>query len=673
MKRIILTVAVLFIILCGIAVAEETTIVASGACGIDGSNVTWTLDSEGTLTISGEGEMEDYSIYSPDLSPWFSNYSSIENVMIGEGVTTIGEAAFYHCSNLSSVNISTGVTSIGNYAFGKCSSLSDIELPESVVFIGEVAFGNCTSLKIIELPDGVTTIGEAAFSECSSLTEIVIPEGVTMIHNSAFCGCIGLRTVTLPESITTFGNKVFEDCTILTAKVYRGSAAHSYCESNGIPYVFINPDFTVENGVLTAWTGSDTDLVIPSDLGITSIGDEVFIGKVNLKSVVIPEGVTSIGVGVFQDCSALTTIGFPAGLTYIGSHAFENCDSLKSITLPEGLTTVRIACFYDCDALETVNLPSTVTEIYAAFTGCTALKSINIPDSVTCIGAYAFERCSSLSAIDIPDSVTVIEECVFSDCTSLNRITLPNNLTRISDHMFANCTSLSSITLPEGVTSIDSCAFRDCSSLSSITIPAGVTSIGDSAFEGCDNLRSMIFRGNNLPSIGTDAIPSSVTIYCHKGSEVDEWATNSGYTCVYLEDHTHIPVIDPAVPATHVTTGCTEGSHCEICGEVLVAQQIIPVVEVKKLVLPAKLEVIEAEAFAGGTFACVVLPDGCKAIRAGAFRDCAQLRFIEIPTSVTSIDSSAFDGCGKGLIIVTVSGSEAERFADAQGITCVLR
>ena len=91
------------------------------------------------------------------------------------------------------------------------------------------------------------------------------------------------------------------------------------------------------------------------------------------------------------------------------------------------------------------------------------------------------------------------------------------------------------------------------------------------------------------------------------------------------------------------------------------------------LKLPAKLEAIEAEAFAGGTFVCAVLPEGCKEIGAGAFKDCAQLRFVEIPTSVTSIDSSAFEGCSDGLIIVTVSGSEAERFAEAQGIACILR
>lgn len=135
----------------------------------------------------------------------------------------------------------------------------------------------------------------------------------------------------------------------------------------------------------------------------------------------------------------------------------------------------------------------------------------------------------------------------------------------------------------------------------------------------------------------------------------------------------HTEVTDPAVPPTHVTTGLTEGSHCSACDAILVAQQMIPVEEVPMMTLPAGLETIEAEAFAGDTFVCAVLSEGCEAIGAGAFRNCTQLRFVEIPASVTSIDSTAFEGCGDDLIIVTVSGSEAERFADAQGITCVLR
>ena len=140
---------------------------------------------------------------------------------------------------------------------------------------------------------------------------------------------------------------------------------------------------------------------------------------------------------------------------------------------------------------------------------------------------------------------------------------------------------------------------------------------------------------------------------------------------VTVEPCTHTPVTDPAVPATHVTTGLTEGSHCSICGEILVAQQEIPMEDVPVIALPAELETIESEAFAGDSFVCIVLPYGCRTIGASAFRDCTQLRFVEIPESVTSIDGSAFDGCADDLIIVTTSGSEAKRFANEHNIMCV--
>ena len=528
MKRIILTVAVLFIILCGIAVAEETTIVASGDCGIDGSNVTWTLDSEGTLTIKGEGEMEDYIFEEYHTAPWYSERESIQAAVIEDGVTKIGSYAFGKCSGLSSIRIPESMTSIGAYAFYGCSSSRKV-YTESLESWMSISISDEYAAPLYEKGN--------LYIDDQLITDLILPDGITHIGDYAFCGCSSLINVTLPESIVSIGGWAFAECVNLSG--------------------------------------------INLPMGVTSISDRLFSGCINLREIEIPEGVTSIGIGAFCECK--------------------------------------------------------------------------------------------ISNIDIPEGVTLIGDLAFTSCHNLRRITIPGSVASIGEDAFSRCSKLSSITISEGVSSIGNWAFWSCVSLRNIVIPKSVTSIGGAAFADCYNLESVILLGKDMPSVGTGALPSSVTIYCHEGSEVAEWAMTNGYTIEYLENHTHIPVIDPAVPATHVTTGLTEGSHCEVCGEVLVEQKIVPIVQVEKVVLPAELEVIEAEAFAGGTFACVVLPDGCKAIGAGAFKNCAQLRFIEIPTSVTSIDGTAFAGCSDSLIIVTVSGSEAQRFAQEHEISCVLR
>ena len=141
-----------------------------------------------------------------------------------------------------------------------------------------------------------------------------------------------------------------------------------------------------------------------------------------------------------------------------------------------------------------------------------------------------------------------------------------------------------------------------------------------------------------------------------------------------IEAKGHMEVIDKAVPPTYLTTGLTEGSHCSVCEAVLQAQSVVPMVETPPmLALPKLLTAIEEEAFAGDTFVCVVLPDGCQRIEAGAFRGCTQLQYIEIPASVTAISDTAFEGCSDQLIVITTAGSAAEAFAQKHEISCVLR
>lgn len=180
--------------------AADSDIVASGECGADGDNLTWTLDSEGTLTISGEGEMKWYS---SSYQPSWNYYPSSPNII--------------------NIIISNGVTSIGDFAFFECQSLTSITIPDSVRSIGENAFSFCDNLSSVINTDGVRSIGKGAFSCCSNLTSITIPDSVTSIESITFYGCDSLTSITIPNSVTSIGDYAFMGCDSLTDVYYSGS------------------------------------------------------------------------------------------------------------------------------------------------------------------------------------------------------------------------------------------------------------------------------------------------------------------------------------------------------------------------------------------------------------------------------------------------------------------
>ena len=169
-------------------VEELVEVVASGSCG---ENLTWTLDEAGTLTISGTGDMWDYSSLDVTFKDrdWNKYCDSIKTVVIREGVTRIGGDAFSYCASLTSVNIPDSVTSIGDNAFLECGSLAEISIPDSVTSVGEYVFFNCVSLTDVVLPNSLAAIGPDMFEYCESLVSIRIPDSVTNIGELAFNGC----------------------------------------------------------------------------------------------------------------------------------------------------------------------------------------------------------------------------------------------------------------------------------------------------------------------------------------------------------------------------------------------------------------------------------------------------------------------------------------------------
>ena len=245
------------------ATALAVDIVDSGTCGAKGSNLTWRLDSEGVLTISGSGDMHDY-VFSG--APWYGSRSRVKSAVIAEGVTSIGShafdgcksltsvtipnsvtgigaATFWGCTSLTSVTIPDGVISIDWYAFYHCTSLTSVTIPDSVTSIGEQAFYYCTSLTSVTIPNSVTSIGDGAFNSCLSLTSVTIPNSVTSISADAFYNCTSLTSVTIPDSVTSIGSSAFGNCKSLTDVYYAGSEAQ---------WKAISISFTGNHGLLAA-------------------------------------------------------------------------------------------------------------------------------------------------------------------------------------------------------------------------------------------------------------------------------------------------------------------------------------------------------------------------------------------------------------------------------------
>ena len=348
-------------------------IVASGYCGgeDDGTNLSWTLDSKGTLIIRGTGRMEDYG--SDQYGPWPRD--KVKNVTIESGVTSIGAYAFTFCGELSSITIPISVTSIGDGSFIECFSLTSISIPSSVTNIGAWAFYFC-SLTSVSIPNGVASIGDWTFAGCL-MTSIVIPNSVTSIGECAFSDCSSLTSITIPKSVSSIGDYTFSGCSSLTS------------------------------------------ITIPSS--VTSIGESAFERCGSLTSITIPNSVTSIGRYAFSYCRSLTSITIPKSVSSIGENAFIECSSLTSITIPNSVTSIGAGTFNRCGNLTSITIPNSITVIGKyAFGNCGSLTSITIPRSVTSIDEYAFNGCSNLESVYFRGNAPSVSKVstIFDRCKS---------------------------------------------------------------------------------------------------------------------------------------------------------------------------------------------------------------------------------------------------------------
>lgn len=438
MTRRLHRIVLLLALLVGCAGMNCVQAQTSGSCG---TNVTWSLNtSTGVLTISGSGAMTNFA---GGGAPWYTNYrTTIKEVKINSGVTTIGARSFEFCENLTKVTMPNTVTSIGNTAFSNCTKLATVTLSSNLTTISSNAFYK-SAITSITIPANVTSVGSSAFQGCTSLKTVKFnTTKITTLPENLFSGCTALTSINIPSGVTTIGGYLCYNCSSL-------------------------PSITVPNTV-------------------TTIGIGAFEGCSAMTTATLSTALTAIPRDLFYNCTKLKTCTIPASVTTIGNYAFLDCSSLASVTIPANVTSIGEAAFSDCSSIQTVTFSGTKLTAISnnLFNSCISLKSITIPNGVTSIGNYAFRWCSSITSVSYANAskITSLGSGAFSGCTGLTSINIPANVKTIPDDLYYGCTGLTTITIPSQVTSIGLEAFRNCNSVTKVTIPAGVKTIGSSAF-----------------------------------------------------------------------------------------------------------------------------------------------------------------------------------------------
>ena len=410
----------------------------SGTCG---DNLQWKLTDEGVLTITGTGEMQNWHWYN---SPWNAD-KSVKQVIIGDGVTTIGVSAFSGCRALTSITIPNSVTSIGSDAFSGCSSLTSITIPNSVTRIRKNAFYNCSSLTSVTIPNSVTEIGSSAFSGCFSLTSVTIGNHVTSIATDAFDYTISKviwLTNTPPSGYQSVGGKIHyvpntSYNQLPNTKVY--PSLNDIFEVGGIKYVPVSLSERTCDAIDCIYTGDVYEVNI--DKKVNYKGFDMPVREINPYTGYKCRNITkaniditgSIGDNAFSGCSSLKSARIHKDVKELKNKVFEKCGALSTFIIEDRNTSLKIGSndsdpfFKDCK-LDSVYIGGKMvyntssSAGYSPFYNNTSLRTVKMSDAETTVYDKEFYGCNNLKNVSFGKGLESIGADVFYDCVNVMQI-----------------------------------------------------------------------------------------------------------------------------------------------------------------------------------------------------------------------------------------------------------
>ena len=527
----------------------------------------------------------------------FSVPSSLKTVTITDA-DQIGKGAFHKCTNISKIVLNDGITSVGDYAFYNCA-IKDFSIPNTVETIGKYAFYGCSSLREMFIPNSVKSIEPRTFYNCYGINKLVISENVTSIGNYAFYGCSGLDNLIIPNQTERIGSYAFYGCSgldnLIIPNQTESIGSYAFSECKGLEKINI-PDSvtTMGEGAFSSDNNSMNISELHIGSGLKAIPEEAFKNCNQLTSVIVPNTVEEIGSKAFYGCNKLTEItlpfvgasrdatGYSCSFGYIFDYRSTTNQYINSsyfdgdfapgygyrdysayyyiFSVPSSLKTVTITdadqigkgAFHKCTNISKIVLNDGITSVGDyAFYNC-AIKDFSIPNTVETIGKYAFYGCSSLREMFIPNSVKSIEPRTFYNCYRINKLVISENVTSIGNYAFYGCSGLDNLIIPNQTESIGSYAFSECKGLEKINIPDSVTTMGEGAFSSDNN--SMNISELHIGS-GLKAIPEEAFKNCNQltsvivPNTVEKIGSKAFYGCNKLTEIT-LPFVGASRDAT---------------------------------------------------------------------------------------------------------------------------
>ena len=597
--------------------------------------------------------------------------TEIRDLIIPNGVTSIGKYAFDGCSGLTSVTIPNSVTSIGWAAFYSCDNLQKVIITDISAWCN-IEFENATAnplyyakhifsdadteLAYLNIPSGTVKIGSYSFFNCSGLSKITISDGVKTIGKYAFAGCTGLKEINTPESIGSIDDYAFQGCSSLDS-------------------LYI-PNCQLGGGIF-----QDCKKLRKLRLNLSTI-ETSFAESKCIATALSGCGVRSIELGDSVKC--------------IEEEAFKN-SYFHSISIPNSVKTIGYNAFDGCSQLDTLHInKSIIDNNFCEQTGLKHLKYVSFGDSVKSIELSAFSGEYTLETVSFSKSPITIEAYGFGGCSNLNKVIVPNisawcnsyfvyyyqqgggsNPLEIAHHLYSDeNTEIKDLIIPDGVENINAHAFYGCNNLASVSIPNSVKNIKSNAFVGCSGLQKVITKDADAWCRITfgDANSSPVTfthhLYDEEGTEItnvsipSDITSLSGYTFYGCEGLTSIIIPESITKiGEDAFAGCTKlekvvtnspESWCNIEFGNLGANPLtlthhlynMENMEIVSLDIPSTVKNINNYAFYGwSSLKSLVIPNGLQTIGMNAFSNCSSLEKIVIPNTVTSIGKEAFSNC----------------------------